>query len=705
MPGLRFFHRVTVGTLLLCSAGVGSSAWAGGPRQAAELQASGQAVVADGDLIVQGSGRRGPPLDVLLQLPDVTRERLEVVDSLREQGAALVRVPADAVAADVLTRLNRVRGLHAFPNARARPSASGVVLDPAAGGADPAVAAVARLADAWRGAPGAAPVRVAVIDTGIAWKGDDRLSTFGPRVRFEAPYDALTPGGDATDRNQHGTYLTSVAAAAINGPVTFIPVRALDENGDGHEFAVAKGLLHAVVAGADVINLSLTFGPEYTPSDLMVDALLAAEEAGVVVVAATGNDGDDSVGYPAAFPTVLAVGATDLRGRPTSYGNAGPAMDLVAPGGGDDAAVSGVPARTIAWQRPGVEGIVLMSGTSTAAAVVTGVAALMRAHSPALDAAAVRNLLVATARDVGPRGFDSVGGAGVVDAGRALRAAGHAARWPNGSAGRAAMGEALAANVSPFIEAVIDADGKEARRMVALVQVFDASRRAVRRATVHVAILGSARESVRCVTDASGRCVVEGAPIQGTAGEALLFAARVDRVVRGRSRVTIPLPAVHLGRSRVEELVDKQGPATTLVVASFDGGVPGRDSLLAGRKLEEAYTARSLGHAHLGSEMVFVFDRRVWQSVRGDCGVATIAGGMVLASTPGGEPLFWANDAADGTGFMASGMVIVGRADAPTFDRVHTQWYGSQWQNVREMVGATSFRPMILFQQAYRRAD
>ncbi|MCA9557359.1 MAG: hypothetical protein KC583_02235, partial [Myxococcales bacterium] len=221
---------------------------------------------------------------------------------------------------------------------------------------------------------------------------------------------------------------------------------------------------------------------------------------------------------------------------------------------------------------------------------------------------------------------------------------------------------------------------------------------------VHVAALGSSRASLRCVTDGSGRCVVEGELIKGSEGEPLLFAARVDRVVRGRTRAVVPLPALHLGASRVGEMVQKGGPETTLVVSAFEASTPGADSLLAGRSLEKAFTARSVSHATLGSELVFVFDRSVWRSINRDPGVVTIEGGLALASTRGGEPLFWANDAADGTGFMASGMVLFGRDDAQTFDRVHQQWYGSRWSNVREMVDGVGFRPMMLFQQSFRRA-
>ncbi len=629
--------RRFVATCVLILAALGAGA---GPARAGGLLGGVLDIVedvvggllGDGTHVILQSPPGGLPLERLLQLPEVLLEGLLVVDVLPERGAALLRVPLGVDLGGVLDRLNRNGALQAFPNAAARPAASGAVLDPSVGGIEAAVARLVAMGDAWSAHPTTDDVRIAMLDTGIAWRGRDRLSTFGPKVRFASAYDALDPDGDGSDTNQHGTYLASVAAGALRGAVTLLPVRVLDANGDGHEFAVVKGLFHAIESGADVINLSLSFGPEYTPSDLMVQALLAAEEAGVVVVAATGNEGEDAVGYPAAFPTVIAVGATDGRGQPTAYGNAGPAVDVVAPGGGDDAARDGVAAMAFRLNRPRDEALVRMAGTSTSAAVVSAVVALIRAQNPALGSSDVRALLRATARDVGVRGFDPLTGAGLVDAGRASLAARSAAQSARGWGARATRGFAVSASVGAFIEGVLRADGALAQRPIALVEVVDADRRPLKRATVHVALLGSARASLRCVTDGTGRCLMEGPLVEDTWGKPLLYALRVDRVVLGAHRVATPQPAVWMQAERIGEVVRKQGPETSLVVAGFDGGSAGPASLLAGRRLGRSFVARSMGHRHLGSELVFLFDPIYAQALARREGVVFVEGGLGLSS-------------------------------------------------------------------------
>src|SRR5690606_14243007 len=129
---------------------------------------------------------------------------------------------------------------------------------------------------------------------------------------------------------------------------------------------------------------------------------------GVVLIAAAGNFGPKSPPqYPAADPGVIAVSATDASDKMFSASNIGPHIAVTAPG-----VDILLPAPNDNYQ--------MTSGTSFSAAYVAGIAALIVQRAPALTPAAVRNVLVSTAKDLGPRGKDPEFGAGLVDAYQAI---------------------------------------------------------------------------------------------------------------------------------------------------------------------------------------------------------------------------------------------------------------------------------------------
>ena len=138
-------------------------------------------------------------------------------------------------------------------------------------------------------------------------------------------------------------------------------------------------------------------------SPLLQAAVQYATERNVVVVAAAGNTGSDVPQYPAAFPEVLAVGATDPAGKLVDFSSFGDWLDLAGPGFG---IVSTTPGNTYSNG----------AGTSSSAPMVAGVAAIVRAQNPALTQAQVGDRLRASARDAGPRGVDQYYGYGVLDA-------------------------------------------------------------------------------------------------------------------------------------------------------------------------------------------------------------------------------------------------------------------------------------------------
>ncbi|MGD2060273.1 MAG: S8 family serine peptidase [Acidimicrobiia bacterium] len=279
--------------------------------------------------------------------------------------------------------------------------------------------------EAWDATAGDGVV-VAVVDTGIKLGGFD-----GFCQDVVAPYNAIdeTPGLVAVDDGHgHGTHVAGtiaqctdngVGVAGVAFDASLMPVKVLDDDGGGSYLTVARGIEWASSSGADVINLSLG-GPQPLPGETFLeDAIDAALAQGIVVVAASGNDGAGSVSYPASHPGVIAVGATDLNNGRAWYSNGGSALDLMAPGGdtrpGQDANgdtyLDGVLQETF---YSGAWGYYFFQGTSMAAPHVSGAAALLKSIAPALDSVGVREVLEATALDLGPAGWDNEYGNGLI---------------------------------------------------------------------------------------------------------------------------------------------------------------------------------------------------------------------------------------------------------------------------------------------------
>ncbi|MFC0004934.1 S8 family serine peptidase [Micromonospora siamensis] len=261
-------------------------------------------------------------------------------------------------------------------------------------------------------------VTVAVVDSGVHAAHPDLKGQLLPGRSFY-------PGGPANgwsdpDREKgHGTAMAGIIAGRGGGGGTrelgiapdarILPV-ALGPN--SAQWDVLAGVRWAVDQGAEVVNLSLGgYGAN-------IDATRAVEYAlsrNVVVVAATGNrsQGFDEVATPANVPGVLSVSGTDRSGGFWPGSATGPETALAAPAVG-----------IIAPAPPGVNGSAygMGQGTSDAAAIVSGAAALVRARYPKLDAANVVNRLISTARDQGAPGRDPEYGFGSLDLMRALTA-------------------------------------------------------------------------------------------------------------------------------------------------------------------------------------------------------------------------------------------------------------------------------------------
>ena len=281
-------------------------------------------------------------------------------------------------------------------------------------------------------------VVVAVLDTGVAYEDDGpyRRAPDLAGTRFVPGWDFVDDDAHPNDvpvsgRGSQGTHVAAVIAATTNNRfgtagvapgAAIMPVRVLSADGSGHVETIARGLRFAADNGASVANVSL--GPR-VDAPLLGEAVAYAVAKGVTVVVAPGEGGLASLALPAALPDTLVVGAVGYQNERTEYSYFGPGLDLVAPGGdvqidqNRDGIDDGIVAQTL-FGRPDGFCFCLRQGMPSAAAHVSGVAALVRAAGRGNTPAELRELLLATAADLGPPGPDVEYGAGLVQATRAL---------------------------------------------------------------------------------------------------------------------------------------------------------------------------------------------------------------------------------------------------------------------------------------------
>jgi hypothetical protein len=231
-----------------------------------------------------------------------------------------------------------------------------------------------------------AQVVVAVLDTGVSPSHAllaPRLVAGGFNVIAGSPDtsdagNGLDDDGDGTidELAGHGTFVASLVAM-VAPEVGILPVSVLNSDGVGSSFAVAQGIYHAIDAGAGVINLSLS---SLRDSLSVQEAVDEARAAGIIVVAAVGNDGMPAPVYPAAGIGVVGVASTDAADLKSSFSDYGQYVVLSAPGTG---VVGALPGDQYA------EG----SGASYAAAMVSGAAAILRSILPAATPDSVAALL------------------------------------------------------------------------------------------------------------------------------------------------------------------------------------------------------------------------------------------------------------------------------------------------------------------------
>jgi len=271
--------------------------------------------------------------------------------------------------------------------------------------------AVIGMPGAWAMSTGSPSVVVAVLDTGYEGTHEDLAAL--PTI---SAYNARTGSSNVNDANGHGTHVAGTIAASTNNAtgiagiapgVTIMPVKVMDENGQGYWSDFLEGVDWARTHGASVVNLSLGSGLSSDQIAAFQPTFTAAWDAGVVVVAAAGNSNSSSPFYPASFAKVISVSATTNSDTKASFSNFGPKVDIAAPG-----------AVITSTYRDGTYRS--MSGTSMATPHVVGLAALIRSLHPGYAPAEVASALKETALDLGTAGRDDYFGHGRIRAPEAL---------------------------------------------------------------------------------------------------------------------------------------------------------------------------------------------------------------------------------------------------------------------------------------------
>jgi subtilisin family serine protease len=271
--------------------------------------------------------------------------------------------------------------------------------------------AQAGVTGAWPTTVGDPSVVVAVIDSGV-----DLAHPELDGVPVVAPQNVVWNNVDVTDMVGHGTWVTgtilaetdnATGIAGIAPAATLMPIKIADDDG----FISFADALDAVdwarTHGADIVNMSFGGTLSFEQVQLGQPTFTAAREAGILLVAASGNDGIVLRNYPASFRGVVSVGAVDGDDVIAEFSTAGKALDVVAPGVD---LVGPVPDG----------GYDLGSGTSGASPHVAGIAALVLAARPGLAVDELEAVIRASSVDLGDPGWDPIHGDGRVDAAAAL---------------------------------------------------------------------------------------------------------------------------------------------------------------------------------------------------------------------------------------------------------------------------------------------
>lgn len=249
-------------------------------------------------------------------------------------------------------------------------------------------------------------IKVAVLDTGIDATHPDLAPNYKKGMNF-----TTSNAGDVTDRQGHGTHCAGIIAGCDNlvGVVGVAPqaelyiAKVLGDDGSGSITSIVKGIDWAIEEQVDVISMSL--GCSVDPGPALHEAIKRARAAGIVIVAATGNE-NTHVGWPAVYEEVIAVGAVSQTLDRAGFSNFGNEVDIAAPG-------------VDIYSTYPVGRYAKLSGTSMATPMVAGVVALVQAYCRKIGAKATPDQIIQLIRersvDLGTGGVDDMFGNGLVN--------------------------------------------------------------------------------------------------------------------------------------------------------------------------------------------------------------------------------------------------------------------------------------------------
>ena len=244
-------------------------------------------------------------------------------------------------------------------------------------------------------------VRIGVIDSGVyehnALKGN-----------LSSGYNYLSKDTDTTDHIGHGTMVSGIIAAQYGYGVIgmahhakIIPLKCFENGQATYINTIVSAIYDAVDRfNCDIINLSLGL---QNKSTALEEAVNYAVSKGVLLVASVGNDSNSAFYYPASYDSVIGVGSVNSSKVRSGFSNYNNSVFVTAPG-----------ENIIGLSIKG--GYVINSGTSFSAPVVTGIIATMFSIDNSLDVAAVKNIFMNTSEDLGPQGYDTEYGYGLVNA-------------------------------------------------------------------------------------------------------------------------------------------------------------------------------------------------------------------------------------------------------------------------------------------------
>ncbi len=280
-----------------------------------------------------------------------------------------------------------------------------------------------KVPEAWLLADGSSSVVIAIIDTGIDTDHDEFVGRILPNsYNARTKVTSTTSLSHVEDDNGHGSMVAGIIAAnknnnkGIAGLVSESslliikannadnPLTSEDESKEFSDSVIAEGIHYAREQGADIINLSLG---STTQNTIVRNAVIEAQNAGIIVIGASGNDGTSTKYYPASYSGVISVGSVDQTLTLSSFSNFNDAVDITAPG-------SQIVSSTLN------NGYSMGSGTSFAAPQVTGIVALMLDYFTLFTDDQIIAQLLSTTTDRGSVGYDVYYGYGVVHAANAL---------------------------------------------------------------------------------------------------------------------------------------------------------------------------------------------------------------------------------------------------------------------------------------------